>query len=315
MRDSLPVELREQRPSLSSATFDTLRRAWEERRPYQTFAWAVSAIVTLSGIFHFAVFLVDGGSWKGPVSWRKPVTFGLSFGLTAMTLTWIAGLLRYRRGLAIATVTVAVTAALEVFFVSLQKWRGVPSHFNDATLLDSSIFSLMGLTVAVLGLAIVAIAVYAVRQFDADPAMVVGVRVGLVVLIASQILGGAIIANGESIDKDPLETDLAIFGAAGLMKLPHAVTMHAIQILPILALLLSATSLPARKRRNIVWVAAAGYSGLILATLLQTFDGRAPTDLTPLALGVVLASAVLGGIAIFGLASGLFGSKPGAAGV
>jgi hypothetical protein len=302
-------------PRMSSSTLGAFRRAWDERRPYQTFAWILSAVVLLSGIFHFAVFLVDGGSWKGPVSWRKPVTFGLSFGLTAMTLTWIAGMLRYRRGLAIATVTVAVTAALEVFFVSLQKWRGVPSHFNDATLFDSSIFSLMGLTVAVLGLAIVAIAVYAMRSFEADPAMVVAVRVGLLVLIASQILGGAIIANGEIIDKDPLETDLAIFGAAGVMKLPHAVTMHAIQVLPVLALMLAATSLPSRRRRNIVWVAAAGYVGLILATLLQTFEGRAPVDLTPLALGLVLTSAVLGAVAILGLTSGLFGSKPGDAAV
>jgi hypothetical protein len=309
------MEPRRPLPSLRSAVLGAFRRAWQERRPYQTFAWILGAIVVLSGIVHFAVFLVDGGSWKGPVSWRKPVTFGLSFGLTTITLAWVAGMLRHRRGLAVATVTVAVTAALEVFFVSLQKWRGVPSHFNDSTQFDSSIFALMGLTVAVLGIAIVVITIYAMRQFDAGPAMVVAVRVGLMVLIASQFLGGAIIANGEIIDKDPLETDLAIFGAAGVMKLPHAVTMHAIQVLPILALMLSATSLPSRRRRNVVWLAAAGYIGLIGATLLQTFEGRSPVDLTPLALGVVVASALLGGIAIFGLASGLFAPKPGDAAV
>jgi hypothetical protein len=302
----------------SGAIYSTLAvfsLAWRQRRPYQTFSWILGALVLMSGILHFAVFLVDGGSWNGPVSWRKPVTFGLSFGLTTVTLTWIAGMLRHRGGLAVATVVVAVTSALEVFFVGLQKWREVPSHFNDSTVFDSSVFSLMGLTVAVLGIAIVAIAIYAMKPFDSDPPMRVAVRVGMVVLIASQILGGAIIANGEIIDKDPLETDLAIFGAAGVMKLPHAVTMHAIQVLPILALLLATTSLPVRKRRNIVWVAAAGYTGLILAALLQTFAGRSPVDLTPLALGVVVASAVMGGIAILGLAAGMFGSKPGDAAV
>ena len=254
---------------------------------------------------------MDGGSWKGPVAWRKPVTFGLSFGLTVVTLTWLAGMLRYRRTLAVATVTVAVTSALEVFLVTMQKWRGVPSHFNDSTAFDASVFSIMGLTVAILGVAIIVIAIFACRPFDADPAMRIGVRVGLAVLIASQFLGGAIIANGEVIDKGPLETDLAIFGAAGLMKLPHAVTIHAIQVLPVLGLLLAATSLPARRRRNLMWVASAGYIGLILATLVQTFEGRAPADLTLVALGVVLVSALLGGVAIFWLAAGLFGSKPG----
>jgi len=94
------------------------------------------------------------------------------------------------------------------------------------------------------------------------------------------------------------------------MKLPHAVTMHAIQVLPLLAIMLTATALTHEKKRQIMWMASAGYIGLILATLLQTFEGRTPTDLTFLAMGVVLASVLLGAIAIFGLTSDLFGSKP-----
>lgn len=296
--------------AVTHATFGTFRRAWADRRPYQTFSWIVGAALILSGLIHLGVFFVDGGPWKGPVSWRKPVTFGLSFGLTTVTLTWVASMLRQRRAVAAATVTAAVTSALEVGFVSLQKWRGVPSHFNYDTMFDATAFSLMGLTVAVLGLAIIVITINAFRHFDADSAMVIGVRVGLLVLIASQVLGGAIIANGIIIDKSPLETDLAIFGAAGLMKLPHAVTMHAIQVLPVLALMLAATRLTDERRRRIMWMASAGYAGLILATLLQTFEGRAPSDPTLLAMGVVLASVLLGGIAIFGLTSGLFGAKP-----
>lgn len=301
-----------QRPpaGLTDATLGAFRRAWAGRRPYQTFSWIVGGALMLSGLIHLGVFFVDGGAWKGPVSWRKPVTFGLSFGLTTVTLAWVASMLRQRRLLAVATVTVAVTSALEVGFVSMQKWRGVPSHFNTDTPFDSTTFSLMGLTVAVLGFAIVVITLCAFGRFDADPAMVIGVRVGLLVLIASQILGGAIIANGITIDRSPLETDLAIFGAAGVMKLPHAVTMHAIQLLPVLALMLAATSLPDRKKRRIMWIASGGYAGLIVAALLQTFEGRAPADLTLLAMGVVLASGLLGAIAIFGLTSGLFGSKP-----
>ncbi|CAN5792091.1 hypothetical protein BH23ACT12_BH23ACT12_19120 [soil metagenome] len=312
MRDSFEaMEPRGPIAGPASSTLSAFRRAWHNRRPYQTFSWITGAALMLSGLIHLGVFAIDGGSWQGPVSWRKPVTFGLSFGLTTVTLAWLAGMLRYRRILAIATATVAVTSALEVFLVTMQKWRGVPSHFNEETVFDTVVFFTMGITVSILGLAIVTITVFAFKSFDADPAMIVGVRVGLLVLIASQILGGAIIANGEILDREPLETDLAIFGEAGLMKLPHAVTMHAIQVLPILGLMLVSTSLPPGRRRNIMWFASAGYIGLILATLLQTFEGRAPSDLTPLAVGVVLASVLLGGVAIFGLTSGLFGSKPG----
>lgn len=61
----------------------------------------------LSGLVHLGVFLVDGGPWQGAVSWRKPATFGLSFGLTTITMAWIAGYLKQRRGLAAAVLAVA----------------------------------------------------------------------------------------------------------------------------------------------------------------------------------------------------------------
>jgi hypothetical protein len=36
------------------------------------------------------VLVVTGGSWEGPVSWRKPMSFGLSFGVTLATIGWVA---------------------------------------------------------------------------------------------------------------------------------------------------------------------------------------------------------------------------------
>jgi hypothetical protein len=42
------------------------------------------------------VFLVDGGPWEGPVSWRKPTTFGISFGLTLITIAWVSSYLVMR---------------------------------------------------------------------------------------------------------------------------------------------------------------------------------------------------------------------------
>ncbi len=50
------------------------------------FLYLVGALLVSSGLFHLGVFLVDGGPWAGPLSWRKPVTFGISFGLTALAV-------------------------------------------------------------------------------------------------------------------------------------------------------------------------------------------------------------------------------------
>jgi hypothetical protein len=57
-----------------------LRGYWLDATSYQRFLYGVGALLVASGLFHLTVFLVDGGPWAGPISWRKPATFGLSFG-------------------------------------------------------------------------------------------------------------------------------------------------------------------------------------------------------------------------------------------
>ena len=128
--------------------------------PCQKFAYACAGLLLASGVFHGIVFLIDGGSWEGPVSWRKPIVFGLSFGITLATITWFLSFLRPRRGTAWVLVgTFAAASVAEVFLVSMQRWRGVPSHFNESTAFDGAVFSAMGALVSVLVLLTVAVAV------------------------------------------------------------------------------------------------------------------------------------------------------------
>ena len=90
------------------------------------------------------VFAVDGGAWEGPVSWRKPIVFGLSFGVTIVTLAWFLTLLRLGRASGWAVSLVLSIASIgEVVLISMQKWRGVASHFNETTTFDGLVFSVM----------------------------------------------------------------------------------------------------------------------------------------------------------------------------
>lgn len=43
-------------------------------------AYLVGALLILSGLTHLAILLISGGSREGPLSLRKPTTFGPSFG-------------------------------------------------------------------------------------------------------------------------------------------------------------------------------------------------------------------------------------------
>lgn len=39
--------------------------------PYQRFGYLCGALLILSGLVHGVVYLVDGGLWEFPVSWRS----------------------------------------------------------------------------------------------------------------------------------------------------------------------------------------------------------------------------------------------------
>jgi hypothetical protein len=68
----------------------SLRSNWDSAAGYQRFLYSLAAVFFVSGVVHSAVFLVDGGAWEGPVSWRKPISFAFSFSLVAAAFSWVA---------------------------------------------------------------------------------------------------------------------------------------------------------------------------------------------------------------------------------
>lgn len=264
---------------------------------YQRFAYVCGALLALSGVVHLGVYLVDGGPWGGPISWRKPVVFGLSFGIAIVTLGWIMGFLRPRSWSGwVVLGTLSVASVGEVFLISMQKWRGVESHFNDDTPFDATVFSIMGNLVVLIATMIVVITVWSFVRIAAPPSLALAIRAGLLLMLLSQAVGVQMIAEGGN-----------TFGAAGALKLPHAVTLHAVQVLPALALLLLVSDTAERHRVRVVALGTAGYACMITATMVQTYGGRSPLDVgvVPVVLALIgfallVASAL---IALRGLGS------------
>jgi hypothetical protein len=272
---------------------------WQEARPYQRLGYLVGGALIVVGLAHLVAWLVVGGAWAGPVSFRKPTTFGISFGLTTITMAWVAGQLRIsdRTGwLLLGTLAVADTS--EVVWVSLQRWRGVASHFNDQTTLDNLLFVIMGgAAVAVAATVILVMTVLAFTAMRASPSMALAIRAGLLILLAAQVVGGWMIQHGLGLAEEGATDGLTTFGAAGVMKVPHAVAIHGIQVLPALAWLLSFAAMPEQRRVGLVRVAVLGYVALVVVSVLQTATGVAPFDV-----GVAAAVLYLLGVALLGLA-------------
>ena len=191
----------------------------------------LGAVLIASGVAHLGVYCIDGGSWEGDISWRKPILFGISAGLTSISMGWVwasLSTLKYDRFL---SWTAALALLLEVGLIDLQQWRGVASHFNRSTALDSAIYNLMGLLILWVTGVIIALTVRSFTTPLSQPTpMVIAIQYGLLYLTISCLLGIVINISGDLRMQHGLPP--ARFGVAGVPKFPHGVVIHALQWLP-----------------------------------------------------------------------------------
>ncbi len=230
--------------------------------------YAVGAVLVVSGLVHLGVAAIYPRPWTGPLSWRKPVTFGLSFGIVLATVVWVTSYLRISARLRSVLLAVfAVDCVVEVAGITVQAWRDVPSHLNTSTTGNALVaFSLAaggGILLVVLG----TFAVTALRgRVTGPPSMRVAIRAGFALLVAGLLAGAAMIVRGELLIRSG-DTEAA-YHHAGFLKLFHGVALHALLVLPVIAWLLSRTSLTEARRTAIVWGATAGYVVVSMAVLI-----------------------------------------------
>lgn len=273
----------------------SIRSGWRGLGRPQRLAVVTGSVLIAVGLAHLVGFAVTRGLWYGPLGWRKPFAFGVSFGITTATLGIASGvLMRSLRSQWMLCVTVAIANTVEVAWVSLQRARGVPSHFNESTGLDFALFIGAAVAVAATVAAIVVLAIAAIRAGDLEPTTRLAWRAGLGILLVSMAIGGVMIEGG--VGSNAGSASPTTIPPAGQLKVPHAVGMHAIQVLPVLAWLTTfVRSLTERARLRLVAIATGGYVLLALASMVQTFAGRGLGD--P---GVLVAA--LAGLGVIGLA-------------
>ncbi|MTD58707.1 hypothetical protein [Amycolatopsis pithecellobii] len=237
-------------------------------RPVERAAYRVGAVLFASGLVHLVVLVASGTSWEGPLSYRKAMTFGLSFGLTLATLAWATSFLRINEKTRTALLgAFTVVSVVEVALVTMQVWRGVPSHFNFETPFDSFVSMTLALGGAVIIVTVLGFTIAALRSTSGlSPSMLLALRFGLVTLIAALAVGAVMIADGVSLSRGG-HLELA-YTTAGALKPVHFVAMHAILVIPALAWLLRFTTWTERKRTRVIAATAALYAVVIAGTWL-----------------------------------------------
>ncbi|MGC3863955.1 hypothetical protein ACPSM1_27660 [Micromonospora chersina] len=282
-----------------------LNRAARWHRPLMLFvaAMAVLTVVAAVGV------LADPRVLTGVPIWLKPLKFAISFVLYGTTLAWMLTLLPRRSRTAewAATVIVAMSV-VEMAIIVTQVLRGTTSHYNGTTPLNGALFSAMGAAIMVLFLAQLVIGIVALLRPTADRVAGHAVRLGLGLSLLGMLVAIPMvtrtpdsaaegISGAHSVGVADGGPGLPLVGwstTGGDLRIGHFVGLHALQALPLLAMLLNrflGDRLDERTRARLLLVAGAAYGA---ATLLLTWQAlRGQPLLRPDALTVAVAVALL----------------------
>jgi hypothetical protein len=292
--------------------------------------WSASPPLTAVGLLMLALtpalglaMVLDPRAILGAPAWLKPAKFAVSTGAFCLTMAALLVCLpAWRRLRAVVGWTTAIVFVVEVAIISLQAWRGTTSHFNVATPLDGALFAVMGALIALQTLMTTAVAVALFRTTLDDRALGWAVRLGLVLSIAGASTGGLMTAPtdvqlaaaraGAPMTVAGAHTVGAPDGGPGLpgtgwstghgdLRVPHFLGLHALQIIPLVALLLARRGVDAARRVRFVVGATISYAALFALLLSQALRGQsviAPDALTLAALAVWAAATIAGALLI-----------------
>ncbi|MEV6648354.1 hypothetical protein [Amycolatopsis sp. NPDC051371] len=300
---------------------DVRSRTREWHRP-SALAAATLGVVALLCV---AALLVDQRTLAGAPIWAKPFKFAVSGALYFATWSWLVSLLpRFRRTAGWLTNFLVLIFAAEYVLLVFQAARGRASHFNNATPQDALIYSVMGKMIMGLWVATLVLTVLVMFTKVQDRASFWAVRAGAVLSLVGISLG-ILMTNptaqqlaqwktGGTPDMVGAHTvgladggsGLPILGwstVAGDLRIPHFVGMHALQVLPLLALALAALAPRFTRLRDdavrarLVLIGAAGYAGLTALVTWQALRAQSivhPDVATLGAFALLVAAAGLG---------------------
>jgi len=225
-------------------------------------ALVLTAILSLALFGSAAIgLLVDPRELLGAPLWLKPVKFGLSGAAYLGALAWMVRDLPASRVTRIASATIGWLLVAETLLVCMQAARGVQSHFNIDTPFDGAIFATMGIGIATVWLLSMLLLVQHVRNPARDRAMAMAFRIGLVLNITGSAVGWMMvqpqpaqitaITQGTHPFRVGAHTVGASDGGSGMpftnwsrtngdLRIPHFIGLHALQLLPLIVLLIRA---------------------------------------------------------------------------
>lgn len=283
--------------SMSARDHVGRRFSKETSRDIPTILLATSAIALVSSVVFAVAIIVDDSQILGVSAWAKPLKFSLSICIFTLSLgVIIAYLPQHKRALMVWANIAALALIGEFALIIFASVQGRTSHFNVGTPLAAGLWAMMGITIILIWCATAAVTLYSFLTKITCPSRALALRGGLIVAIVGMGIGFLMIAP----TADQLQNYQGVIGAhtvgapdggAGILllgwslthgdyRISHFIGMHAMQVFPLVVMLLEifAGRVPLlRNSRNRLLITTAlviSYSGFTLLTLWQAFRGQ-----------------------------------------
>ncbi len=222
--------------------------------------------------------------------WIKPLKFFSSTAIHLATLALLATFLsdkaRSAKWLSVMAGVSAFAAIVEIAVIAAQAGRGVASHFNYSTQLDTLIYSLMGVGVMVVTIPALVIGIWFLRTPVTEkltPGLKLGAGLGLTLgFFLTLVIAGYMSAQPGGHWVGAPRTDLGgvpIMGwsrEGGDLRVPHFFATHLMQALPLVGYAADKIfKLHGKIAKRAVWGAAVFGLIVAVATFVQALNGRA----------------------------------------
>lgn len=212
---------------------------WREQKALVTFG--IGFLILLGVLTALSMF--DSTEILGINRWIKPMKFAASIAIFLLTLAvYLSVLPGFERSKIVIGWGVILMLVGEIVIITAQAARGTTSHFNVKNPFDAMLFAAMGLMIVV---STILCAYLLFLYFRADfantpPAIVWSLRLGLILFLLASVEGGFM-------SQQLAHTIGAPDGGAGLpfvnwstkhgdLRVAHFVGMHALQAVPLAAL-------------------------------------------------------------------------------
>jgi hypothetical protein len=210
---------------------------------------------------------------SGTNAWYKPIKFGLSIGIYALTMAWHMYYLPQIKAVNICSWLIVIMLGFEIIYITIQAARGELSHFNQSSSFYFGMYRLMGIAATVVAF----ITLYTAYLFfrtkfpNLPDYYICAIRLGMVLFFIFSLEGFVMgVASSHTIGGEDGGNGLPFLNwstSFGDARVAHFIGMHALQVLPILAFYLL-------KNTKLTIIVSVVYLCLACYVLIQALQAK-----------------------------------------